>query len=87
MPYQCELDRVARVPPGVLDLITRDLAAGLAAEAVLLALRDRQTVVLLSTADGPTAVDAAVLNEGRGFVGRALQSGCAAVEPELERVS
>jgi diguanylate cyclase (GGDEF)-like protein len=76
-----ELDRATVVPPGVLDLITRDLAAGLAAEAVLLALRDRESVVLLSTADSARAVDPAVLAEGKGFVGRALKSGRTAAGP------
>jgi len=65
----------------VLDLITRDLAAALAAEAVLLALWDRQSVVLLSPTDAPTDVDPAVVGEGKGFVGRALRLGRAAVEP------
>jgi diguanylate cyclase (GGDEF)-like protein len=76
-----ELDRGTFVPPGVLDLIARDLAAGLAAEVVLLALWDRQGVVLLSSADTERHVDSAVLAEGRGFVGRALRLGRAAVEP------
>jgi hypothetical protein len=80
-----ELDR-ATVPPGLLDLITRGLAAGLAAEAVLLALWPRQSVVLHSSAGAARAVDPAVLAEGMGFVGRALRLGRAAVGPHLERV-
>jgi diguanylate cyclase (GGDEF)-like protein len=73
-----ELDRRTFVPPGVFDLIARDLAARLAAEVVLLALRDRRGVVLLSSADAGRHIDSAVL--ARGFVGRALRVGRAAVE-------
>lgn len=73
-----ELDRGRVVPRGVLDPIARDLAAGLAAEVVLLALWDRQGVVPLSSADAGRHVDSAVLT--RGFVGRALRLGRAAVE-------
>lgn len=73
-----ELDRGTVVPRGVLDLIARDLAAGLAAEVVLLALWDRQGVVLLSSADAGRHVDSAVL--ARGFVGRALRLERAVVE-------
>jgi hypothetical protein len=58
--------------PNFPHLITRDLAAGLA-EAVLLALWNRQSVVLFSSTDAGTAVDPAVLAEGPGFVGRALR--------------
>jgi diguanylate cyclase (GGDEF)-like protein len=65
----------------VLDLIARDLAARLAAEVVLLALWDRQGVVLLSSADAGRHVDSAVLAEGSGFVGRALRSERTADEP------
>jgi diguanylate cyclase (GGDEF)-like protein len=73
-----EVDRRILVPPGVLDLITRDLVAGLAAEVVLLALWDRQGVVMLSSADEGMHLDSAVL--ARGFVGRALRVGRAAIE-------
>jgi len=73
-----ELNRDTLVPPGVLDLIARDLAARLAAEVVLLALRDRRGVVLLSSADERRHLDSAVV--ARGFVGRALRVGRAAVE-------
>jgi len=65
----------------VLDLIASDLAAGLAAEIVLLALWDRRGVVVLSSPDAGSHVDSAVLAEGRGFVGRALRLGRTAVEP------
>jgi diguanylate cyclase (GGDEF)-like protein len=73
-----ELNRGTLVPPGVLDLIARDLAARLAAEVVLLALWDRQGVVLLSSADEGRHLDSAVL--ARGFVGRALRVERAVVE-------
>lgn len=76
-----EQGRATVLPRGVLDLIMHDLAAGLAAEAVLLALRDRQSVVLLSPADAGRDADRAVIAEGRGFVGRALLSGRASGEP------
>jgi diguanylate cyclase (GGDEF)-like protein len=76
-----ELDRATVVPPGVLDLIARDLAAGLAAEVVSLALWDRQGVVLLSSTDEGRHFDSAFLAEGGGFIGRALRLGRTAVEP------
>ena len=76
-----ELDRGTIVPRGALDLIARDLAAGLAAEVVLLTLWDRRGVVLLSSADEGRHVDSAVL--ARGFVGRALRLGRAAVEADV----
>jgi hypothetical protein len=87
---QGELDRYTVPPPGVLDPIARDLAAGLAAEVVKLALWDRQGVVLLSSADAGRHVDSAVL--ARGFAGRALRLGRTAdaavdpgSDPSLER--
>jgi len=73
-----ELDRGTVVPRGVLDLIARDLAAGLAAEVVVLTLWDHQGVVLLASADAGRHFDSAVL--ARGFIGRALRLGRAAVE-------
>jgi diguanylate cyclase (GGDEF)-like protein len=76
-----ERDRATVVPPGLFDLIARDLAAGLAAEVVLLVLRDRQGVVMLSSADAGRHVDSEVLAEGGGFIGRALRLGRTAVEP------
>jgi hypothetical protein len=73
-----EPGRAATIPPGVLDLITRELAAGLAADAVLLAVSDRQSVVLHSPADAASDLAPTVLKEG--FVGRALRSERAVVE-------
>ena len=78
---QAEPDRVTLIPPSVLDLITRELAAGMAAEVVLLALRDRQSIVLLPSAHGGSDVDPVALADGKGFVGRALRLERAAVEP------
>jgi diguanylate cyclase (GGDEF)-like protein len=79
-PSSSDLDRGTGVPPGVLDLIARDLAAALAAEVVVLALRYRQGVVLLSSQDAGKHVDSSIIAEATGFVGRALQSERAAVE-------
>jgi hypothetical protein len=74
-----EPGRAATFPPGVPYPITRELAAGLAAEAVLLAIEDRQSITLHSSADAVTDLAPAVLAEG--FVDRALPSERAVVEP------